>query len=76
MGNKFLRVHDVCALIGVGRTTLYALEKKGGFPKRISLIGKSVAWNEAEIIKWMEERMAARGCQQATANPVHNGAAK
>ena len=67
MSSKFLRVHDVCDMVGLGRTTIYVLEKQGRFPQRISLVGKAVAWQESEIKEWMASRISARGQQQAVA---------
>jgi predicted DNA-binding transcriptional regulator AlpA len=50
---------------GVDPATVYRWEKQGLFPQRIKLSragGKSgrVAWSEAEVQRWLEERRAAR----------------
>lgn len=77
MSSKFLRVRDVCAMVGLGRTTIYALEKQGRFPQRIALVGKAVAWHESEVNEWMASRIAARGQQPAVAGDVlRSGVAK
>ena len=77
MSSKFLRVRDVCAMVGVGRTPIYALEKQGRFPQRIALVGKAVAWHASEVNEWMASRIAARGQQPAIAGDVQRcGAAK
>jgi prophage regulatory protein len=76
MSSKFLRVQDVCALIGLGRTTIYTLEKQGRFPRRIPLVGKAVAWQESEVKEWMEARLAARGQSPSTNDMQMHGVAK
>jgi predicted DNA-binding transcriptional regulator AlpA len=50
---------------GVDPATVYRWEKQGLFPRRIKLSsagGRSgrVAWSEAEIRGWLEERRAQR----------------
>ena len=37
---------------------IYELEKAGKFPARIQLTPRCVAWDEAEIDAWIEERKA------------------
>ena len=32
----------------------------GTFPKQIQLGSRTVVWNEQEVTKWMEDRMASR----------------
>lgn len=36
------------------------MTKEGKFPESISLGAKAMGWIEAEIDKWIEDRMAAR----------------
>jgi prophage regulatory protein len=39
---------------------LIRMEKKGRFPQRLRLGGRSVAWDEDEIDRWIEDRAAER----------------
>ena len=41
---------------GLSRTTIWRLERKGAFPKRRLLTSRIVAWDEAEIDRWIESR--------------------
>ncbi len=57
-----LRYPDLRARKGIvwSRVYLARLEKAGKFPRRIRLGANSVAWDEAEIDAWLEERAAER----------------
>ena len=56
----FLRISEVIRRVGVSRPTIYRWMREGTFPKQIQLGSRSVVWNEQEVIKWMEDRMASR----------------
>jgi prophage regulatory protein len=58
--NRFLRLRQVLAIVGLSKSAVYARIKEGSFPKSISLGGTSVAWIEAEVNNWMNARIAAR----------------
>ena len=47
-------------MTGMGKTFIYDCMKEGTFPKQIQLGSRTVVWNEQEVIKWMEDRMASR----------------
>ena len=47
-------------MTGMGKTFIYARIRDGAFPKQIQLGSRPVLWNEQEVIKWMEDQMAAR----------------
>ena len=47
-------------MTGMGKTFIYDCMKEGALPKQIQLGSLSVVWNEQEVIKWMEDRMASR----------------
>ncbi len=51
-----LRTNDVTQKTGLSRTTLWRLERKGDFPKRIRLGANSVGWREEEIEAWIDRR--------------------
>ena len=57
---RFLRLAEVLEMTGMGKTFIYDRMKEGTFPKQIQLGSRSVVWNEQEVIKWMEDRMASR----------------
>ena len=47
-------------MTGMGKTFIDDRMKDGTFPKQIQLGFRTVVWNEQEVIKWMEDRMASR----------------
>lgn len=58
---KLIRKKDVLAATGFKNSTLYKYIAEGRFPKPVSLGGaRSVAWVEAEVVAWIEERIQAR----------------
>lgn len=60
MSHRVIRLPEVIKKTGLGRTSLYKMSTAGEFPASISLGGKAMGWIEAEIDKWIEDRMAAR----------------
>ncbi|MEZ8400853.1 AlpA family transcriptional regulator [Vibrio splendidus] len=61
---RFLRLKEVIALTGLGRSSIYKFMDENTFPKTVSLGGRAVAWLESEIEEWMEQRLALRESQE------------
>jgi len=57
---RVLRRPDVERLTGLARSTLYERMESGDFPRAVRLVGRSVGWIEAEVLEWIEVRMADR----------------
>jgi prophage regulatory protein len=57
---RFLRLPEVCRIVGLPRSTIYKLMVNGDFPKPIPLTERTRAWLEDEIILWQEERVLRR----------------
>lgn len=54
--DKILRLKEVMEMTGgQSRMTIWRLEKKGRFPKRINLGGRAVGWRLSDIQKWISE---------------------
>lgn len=53
---KVLRVKDVTERLGICRDTLWRLEKRGLFPRRIQLGRRAVGWLEEDIENWLLEK--------------------
>lgn len=53
---RILRLDEVTQLVGVSRTTLWRMERKGDFPARIPLSSRSVGWRSIDIDNWMKNR--------------------
>ena len=47
-------------MTGMGKTFIYGCINDGTFQKQIQLGFRTVVWNEQEVTKWMEDRMASR----------------
>lgn len=43
-------------MIPLSARTIYNLEQRGEFPRRIVLTTRSVAWDLAEVENWIEEK--------------------
>ena len=57
--DRMLRVAEVMRLTGLGRTTLWQLERAGRFPQRVRPLGnRAVRWRESEVRRWIAERTA------------------
>ncbi|NKB61216.1 MAG: AlpA family phage regulatory protein [Gammaproteobacteria bacterium] len=48
------------AMIPLSDRTIYNMEKRGEFPRRIVLTSRKVAWDLAEVEHWIEERKQSR----------------
>ena len=57
---KFMRLDEVIARVGLGRSSIYKYIAAGIFPEPVSLGERAVGWVEDEIIAWMLERIAER----------------
>lgn len=59
MTQKLLRRHDVEALTGLKRSSLYAKISEGDFPKPIKIGSRAVAWVESDVDSWIENKIKA-----------------
>ena len=57
--NRLLRLPDVKALTGLGRSTIYLKMAKGEFPNAVKLGERAVAWPQADIERWIQDRVDA-----------------
>ena len=56
---RYIRMKETCHKTGLSKSSIYDLMNAGTFPKTIKLGGRSVAFVEAEVNAWMEERLTA-----------------
>jgi len=54
--DQILRANEVHELTGLSRTTIWRLERKGGFPARLPLSAGSVGWRKSEVDAWIKSR--------------------
>lgn len=54
------------AMIPLSDRTIFNLEKRGDFPKRIALSSRKVAWDMEEIENWIEGRKSSKPARPGT----------
>ena len=47
------------AMIPLSERTIFNLEQRGEFPRRIALTSRNVAWDLAEVEEWIEARRSS-----------------
>lgn len=57
------RAKEVCQLLGIGKTTLYAMEKEGQIPKGFMLTERIKVWNAEEIKAWLKAKQEEQNYQ-------------
>ncbi|MAH03948.1 AlpA family phage regulatory protein [Ketobacter sp. MCCC 1A13808] len=55
-GKTLINRRTLLTMIPLSDRTIYNLEKRGEFPRRIVLTSRNVAWDLAEVENWIEER--------------------
>jgi len=58
--HSFIRLRQVLNRTGLTRSTLYAYIRDGRFPAPVPISERCVAWVEAEIDRWIADRIANR----------------
>ena len=64
-----LRTNEVSRITGLSRTTLWRLERKGAFPRRIRLGANSVGWRDDEVQEWIDLRPRGMSVDSDQVNP-------
>ncbi|WP_343548652.1 AlpA family phage regulatory protein [Ralstonia sp.] len=57
------------AMIPLSERTIFNMERRGDFPRRIALTSRNVAWDLDEVEAWIAERRAS-GVQAARPGPT------
>lgn len=58
--DRFLTEGEVRRVVGLSKTTITGLIKRGEFPQRVLLSEKCARWHGAEILDWQSAQLAAR----------------
>ncbi|KAF1717913.1 transcriptional regulator [Pseudoxanthomonas yeongjuensis] len=58
--NRLIRLPEVIARCGVGRTTIYEMINRVEFPAPVKIGPRSSAWPQNEVDRWIEDRIAER----------------
>jgi len=53
-----IRPRDAAAMLGISRKHLYDLAEQQGFPKRIYISDRVVAWRVRDLEEWINRRPA------------------
>jgi prophage regulatory protein len=54
---RLIRKKEVLFRTGLTSSSLYRLMIQGDFPCSITISERSVAWNESDIIRWIDNRI-------------------
>ena len=54
--DRLLRLPEVMGIVGLSRSTIYAMVEQGLFPQQVLLGQRAVAWWESEILAWIASR--------------------
>lgn len=57
---RFIRRREVARLTGFSEGRICEMEKLGTFPRSVRLSRRSLAYIEAEVRRWMQERVDER----------------
>ena len=57
---RILRLPQVCALTGLGRSMIYQMEAEQRFPQRVKIGPRAVGWVDGEVSAWLMTRMELR----------------
>jgi prophage regulatory protein len=57
---KLLKLRQVIVITGLARSTVYRYCAENSFPKPIRLGERNIAWVEAEVQEWIEQKIHQR----------------
>ena len=57
---RLLRIKEVVSRSGLSKSTVYDASRVGGFPQAVKLSASMSAWVEAEVDRWIADRIAER----------------
>ena len=49
----FLTLKQTCEVVNLSRSTIYRMEKRGDFPKRVQLSPNRVGFRTSDLKKWV-----------------------
>lgn len=50
------RIGDLQRVVGLSKTSIYALIKEGDFPMPLQITSRSVAWKASDVAEWVNSR--------------------
>jgi prophage regulatory protein len=61
MQERLIRLNEVIRITGLSRSRIYQYISEDKFPDNVSLGGRSVAWVESEVYRWVDSVIGRRG---------------
>ena len=55
--DRLLRLPDVADIVGIRKSSIYALMRANKFPKCVYITSKTVAWPESAVLAWVNDRI-------------------
>lgn len=56
--NRLIRLPELEVRVGLKKSAIYKLIGEGRFPKPVRLGTRTVAWSEAAVLQWVQDRIA------------------
>lgn len=56
--DRLIRMHQVEALTGLKKTTIYSLIRKKSFPQGVHVTPRCVAWPESRVLQFVQQCIA------------------
>lgn len=57
---RFLRLPEVCSLVGFGKSQIYTLMARGEFPQSVKLSPRVTVWCSDEVQEYIDRQATAR----------------
>jgi prophage regulatory protein len=57
---RIIRKPELIETVGLSDPTIWRMERKGEFPRRLQVGANSVGWLSTEVYGWLQERAAER----------------
>jgi predicted DNA-binding transcriptional regulator AlpA len=69
----YLTTAEVVETVGLSRTVVWELERRGDFPSRRQISSKRVGFLASEVLEWAESRPVAKPSEQMAERAQHGG---
>lgn len=71
-GDELLTLDEVCALVKLGKSTIYRMVKAGDFPQPKKLPTGTIRWTRGSIRRWIERLPDAELSEDVIGEEVSN----
>ncbi|MEY4750389.1 MAG: hypothetical protein RIQ60_2603 [Pseudomonadota bacterium] len=62
--DRLVRIAEVEQITGLKKSSIYGLMKSGKFPNSVRISKRCTAWQEAAVLTWVQDQIAAAGAKQ------------